>query len=254
MGGLLNLAYQGDADHQFAANFLFNEQATDISDFQYQDKGSAVLQYTTMQYGERQLANLQFSGKNNFPEARNISIDWVGGLGQAQLLEPDQRLFQARYIPETNTYEPLNGSDPSPSLEKQSPVVRYQRGLTESDYNAILNISVPFFKEKENPSKFKTGFYLDNSQRDYNQYQFTFKNGGAPGVQGQNVGTFTPTNPDVSWGDVFLSETCRGTRTQTQPRTVAIKLWLGRCTTAQLARAVVGVLVPVLASILHISK
>ena len=209
-GGLLNLAYQGDADHQFAANFLFNEQATDISDFQYQDKEVAVLQYTSIQYGERQLANLQFSGKNNFPEARNISIDWVGGLGQAQLLEPDQRLFQTRYIPETNTYEPLNGGDPGPSLEKQSPVVRYQRGLTESDYNAILNISVPFFKEKENPSKFKTGFYIDNAQRDYNQYQFTFKNGGAPGVQGQNVGTFTSTNPNVSWGDVFLSEDLSG--------------------------------------------
>ena len=209
-GGLLNLAYQGDADHQFAANFLFNEQATDISDFQYQDKGSAQYQYTTMQYGERQLANLQFSGKNNFPEARNISIDWVGGLGQAQLIEPDQRLFQARYNAATDTYSPLDGGDPSPSLEPQSPVIRYQRGLTESDYNAILNISIPFFEEKENPSKFKTGFYLDNSQRDYNQYQFSFKNGGAPGVQGQNVGTFTSTNPNVSWGDVFLSEDLSG--------------------------------------------
>ena len=209
-GGLLNLAYQGDADHQFATNFLFNEQATDTSDFQYQDKETTQFQYTTMQYGERQLANLQFCGKNNFPEARNISIDWVGGLGQAQLIEPDQRLFQARYNAATDTYSPLDGGDPSPSLEPQSPVVRYQRGLTESDYNAILNISIPFFEEKENPSKFKTGFYLDNSQRDYNQYQFSFKNGLAPGVQGQNVETFTPTNPDVSWGDVFLSEDLSG--------------------------------------------
>jgi TonB-dependent receptor len=209
-GGLLNLAYQGDADHQFATNFLFNEQATDASDFQYQDKQTAIYQYTSMQYGERQLANLQFSGKNNFPEARNISIDWVGGLGQAQLLEPDQRLFQARYIPETNTYRQLDGGDPSPSLDPASPVIRYQRGLTESDYNAILNISIPFFEEKENPSKFKTGFYLDNSQRDYNQYQFSFKYGGAPGVQGQEVETFTPTNPNVSWGDVFLSEDLSG--------------------------------------------
>jgi TonB-dependent receptor len=210
-GGLLNLAYQGDVDHQFAVNFLFNEQATDTSDFQYQDKSSVKqLQYTTMQYSERQLANLQFSGKNNFPEARNISIDWVGGLGQAQLQEPDQRLFQAQYNPTDGLYKPLDPGDPSPSLDPQSPVVRYQRGLTESDYNAILNISVPFFKEKENPSKFKTGFYLDNTQRDYNQYQFSFRNGFAPGVQGQNVSTFTSTNPNNSWGDVFLSENLSG--------------------------------------------
>ena len=210
-GGLLNLAYQGDLDHQFAVNFLFNEQATDTSDFQYQDKSpEKQLQYTTMQYGERQLANLQFSGKNNFPEARNISIDWVGGLGQAQLLEPDQRLFQAQYNPTDGVYKPLDPFDPSPSLDPQSPVVRYQRGLTESDYNAILNISVPFFEEKENPSKFKTGFYLDNTQRDYNQYQFSFRNGQAPGVQGQDVSTFTSTNPNVSWGDVFLSENLSG--------------------------------------------
>jgi len=210
-GGLLNLAYQGDLDHQFAVNFLFNEQATDTSDFQYQDKSpEKQLQYTTMQYGERQLANLQFSGKNNFPEARNISIDWVGGLGQAQLLEPDQRLFQAQYNPTDGVYKPLDPGDPSPSLEPQSPVVRYQRGLTESDYNAILNISVPFFEEKENPSKFKTGFYLDNTQRDYNQYQFSVRNGGAPGVQGQDVSQYTSTNPNVSWGDVFLSENLSG--------------------------------------------
>ena len=210
-GGLLNLAYQGDVDHQFAVNFLFNEQATDTSDFQYQDKTSTKqLQYTTMQYSERQLANLQFSGKNNFPEARNISIDWVGGLGQAQLQEPDQRLFQAQYNPTDGVYKQLDPTDPSPSLDPASPVVRYQRGLTESDYNAILNISVPFFEEKENPSKFKTGFYLDNTQRDYNQYQFSFRNGLAPGVQGQNVSTFTSTNPDNSWGDVFLSENLSG--------------------------------------------
>jgi len=210
-GGLLNLAYQGDVDHQFAVNFLFNEQATDTSDFQYQDKSpTKQLQYTTMQYSERQLANLQFSGKNNFPEARNISIDWVGGLGQAQLQEPDQRLFQAQYDPTDGTYRPLLGTDPSPSLDPGSPVVRYQRGLTESDYNAILNISIPFFKEKENPSKFKTGFYLDNTQRDYNQYQFSFRDGLAPGVQGQNVSEFTSTNPNNSWGDVFLSENLSG--------------------------------------------
>ena len=210
-GGLLNLAYQGDLDHQFAVNFLFNEQATDTSDFQYQDKSpEKQLQYTTMQYGERQLANLQFSGKNNFPEARNISIDWVGGLGQAQLLEPDQRLFQAQYNPTDGVYKQLDPTDPSPSLDPSSPVVRYQRGLTESDYNAILNISVPFFEEKENPSKFKTGFYLDNTQRDYNQYQFSVRNGQAPGVQGQNVSTFTSTNPNLTWGDVFLSENLSG--------------------------------------------
>ena len=210
-GGLLNLAYQGDVDHQFAVNFLFNEQATDTSDFQYQDKTSTKqLQYTTMQYSERQLANLQFSGKNNFPEARNISIDWVGGLGQAQLQEPDQRLFQAQYNPTDGVYKQLDPTDPSPSLDPASPVVRYQRGLTESDYNAILNISVPFFEEKENPSKFKTGFYLDNTQRDYNQYQFSFRNGLAPGVQGQNVSEYTSTNPNNSWGDVFLSENLSG--------------------------------------------
>ena len=115
-------------------NFLFNEQATDTSDFQYQDKTpTKQLQYTTMQYGERQLANLQFSGKNNFPEARNVSIDWVGGLGQAQLQEPDQRLFQAQYNPTDGVYRPLDPTDPSPSLDPASPVVRYQRGLTESD-------------------------------------------------------------------------------------------------------------------------
>ena len=211
-GGLVNFAVQPEKDQRVAINVIFNQQATDTSDFQVgNNKDNPNLnpgqeyQYTTIQYSERQLGYVQLNGNHKIKTFRDIEIDWVGGFGQAQLNEPDQRLFQNFYDSSNGQdfYRALNG-EPTFTIGTE-PLQRYQRQLTEGEYNAIANISVPYFEDKENPSKFKTGFYIDTTQRDYNQASFVYKYGGAE--YPNNYDTYNGGDANgLSWSDVFLNE------------------------------------------------
>ena len=214
-GGLANFAVQPDKDHRVAINVIFNQQATDTADFQISDKAlnpslpaNTQFQYTTIQYSERQLGYVQLNGNHKINAFREIEIDWVGGFGQAQLIEPDQRLFQNAYDPTTGDYTELQPGDPSFTQSKR-PLQRYQRQLTEGEYNAIANISVPYFEEEDNPSKFKTGFYIDTTQRDYNQASFVYEYGGTD--YPQDYSAYNEAEADgQNWNDVFLSENRSG--------------------------------------------
>jgi len=214
-GGLVNFAVQPEKDHRVAINVIFNQQATDTVDFQYSDQAlnpslpaDKQFQYTTIQYSERQLGYVQLNGNHKIDAFREIEIDWVGGFGQAQLNEPDQRLFQNAYDPTTGDYTELQPGDPSFTASKR-PLQRYQRQLTEGEYNAIANVSVPYFEEKDNPSKFKTGFYIDTTQRDYNQASFVYEYGNANYPQDYQAYNEAEANGQ-NWNDVFLNENRSG--------------------------------------------
>ena len=215
-GSLVGLGYQPEKDQKISVNFLYNEQATDTTDIQqstsYEGQElspNTVLQYTSMQYSERRLAYLQVTGENLVKNLRNLKIDYVGSVGRANLDEPDQRLFQSRYNTATGEYSPLLLDDPAPSRNNE-PLQRYSRDLTENSYNGIINFSIPFFDEaadKGNPSKFKTGFYIDNSSRAYDQSLFQYKYGGAG--EPERYKTFGgPGDPTggLTWGEVFLNQ------------------------------------------------
>jgi len=209
-GGLVNFAVQPEKDQRVAINVIFNQQATDTSDFQYANNqinpnlGDKEYQYTTIQYSERQLGYVQLNGNHKIKTFRDIELDWVGGFGQAQLNEPDQRLFQNSYDSSTGQYAPLLPADKSFTVSKQ-PLQRYQRQLTEGEYNAIANISVPYFEDKENPSKFKTGFYIDTTQRDYNQNSYEYLYGGTDYPTSYLEYNQADANGQ-NWNDVFLNE------------------------------------------------
>ena len=209
-GGLVNFAVQPEKDHRVAINVIFNQQATDTADFQFANNqtspglGDQEYQYTTIQYSERQLGYVQLNGNHKIKTFRDIEVDWVGGFGQAQLNEPDQRLFQNAYDSTTGAYTKLEAGDPSFTRSK-SPLQRYQRSLTEGEYNAIANVSVPYFEDKENPSKFKTGFYIDTTQRDYKQNSYEYLYGGTDYPAEYDTYNQADANGQ-SWSDVFLNE------------------------------------------------
>ena len=214
-GSLVGLGYQPEKDQKISVNFLYNEQATDTTDIQqstsYETQSvtpNEVLQYTSMQYSERRLAYLQVTGENLVKNLRNLKIDYVGSVGRANLDEPDQRLFQSRYDTTTGQYSPLLTDDPAPS-DNISPLQRYSRDLTENSYNGIINFSIPFFDDaadKGNPSKFKTGFYIDNSTRAYNQSLFQYVYGNAGPDRYRTFGGPGDPTGGLTWGDVFLNQ------------------------------------------------
>jgi TonB-dependent receptor len=161
-----------------------------------------------MQYSERRLAYFQVTGENLVKNLRNLKIDYVGSVGRANLDEPDQRLFQSRYNTTTGQYSPLLTDDPAPS-DNISPLQRYSRDLTENSYNGIINFSIPFFDDaadKGNPSKFKTGFYIDNSSRAYDQSLFQYVYGNAGPDRYRTFGGPGDPTGGLTWGDVFLNQ------------------------------------------------
>jgi len=216
-GTLVGLGYQPEKDQKISVNFLYNEQATDTTDIQqstsYETQSETpyeVLQYTSMQYSERRLAYFQLTGEHLVKNLRNLKIDYVGSVGRANLDEPDQRVFQSRYDTQTGVYKAFGQDDRTyaPS-DNVSPLQRYSRDLTENSYNGIINFSIPFFDDpadKGNPSKFKTGFYIDNSSRAYNQSLFEYRYGNAGPDRYRTFGGPGDPTGGLTWGDVFLNQ------------------------------------------------
>ena len=213
-GGLVGLSGQWDKDHKASINVMYNRGADDNATQRDgpTDDGKEVLTQQIIDYGERDLAYLQVLGEDRFEEARNLKMNWNGGLGQAQLQEPDQRQFT--YVLKDGTYydpwqKDVSGDAGKSTLNPDNPTLqRFQRELTENSYYGIVDFTVPMLEEKERTDVFKTGFYQDYSQRNYTQASFTTPYGGYD--NGQNVdpnGTYTSYTPTdgSTWADVFLN-------------------------------------------------
>ena len=182
------------------------------------DVGNEVAYQQIIDYGERSLAYLQVTGENRIEEARNLKINWNGGLGQAQLQEPDQRQFSfvlkdgTYYDPSQQTIDP---GPPDPTSPNNGVLQRFQRELTENSYYSIVDFTIPMLEEKERTDAFKTGFYADYSQRAYTQASFNYPYGGLGGPNGTFT-TYTPADGST-WADVFLNPDYSGLIDPTAP-------------------------------------
>jgi len=202
-GGLVGLSGQWDKDHKASANFMYSRGADDIASKRTLVTDSlAVPQQDIIDYAERSLTYLQFVGEDRFEEARNLKLNWNGGLGQATMLEPDARQFQYQYNATTDEYSQLDQFDANPETANNLTLQRFQRELTENNFYAIADITVPMFEEKEKDDAFKTGFYQDYNVRDYDQSSFVNPYGLASPQT--DYTTYTPTDGST-WADVFLA-------------------------------------------------
>ena len=207
-GTLLNLSGQLDANHKVSSNFIFNEQASDnATGIQLAQPSVVSPDRTTasvIDYGERQLSFLQITGDSVFPEAGHLKLNWNGGLGSAQLIEPDQRAFQA--VTEVDgtqrQVDPNEQNNGFAIFGNSSPAFRYQRELTENSFYTIADFLVPMDAENQYNNTFKTGFYYDQSNRSYNQFSYNYKYGGS---NDPDYLTSEPNIPGQTWSDYFLS-------------------------------------------------
>ena len=207
-GGLVGLSGQWDKDNKASMNVMYNLGADDNATQReaQADVGNETSYQQIIDYGERSLAFLQLTGENLIKEARNLKINWNGGLGQAQLQEPDQRQFSfvikdgTYYDPSQQTIDP---GPPDPTSPNNGVLQRFQRELNEGSYYGIVDFTVPMLEEKERTDSFKTGFYADYSQRSYNQASFNYPYGGVGGPNGEYT-SYTPTDGST-WADVFLN-------------------------------------------------
>jgi TonB-dependent receptor len=207
-GTLLNLSGQLDANHKISSNFIFNEQASDNATATQMSTPPTAspnrTSTTVIDYGERQLAFMQLTGESVFPEAAHLKMNWNGGLGQAQLTEPDQRAFQAVTLPDgtQRSLDPQEAQRGYAYFGELSPAFRYQRELTENSFYTIADFLVPMDGENQYDNTFKTGFYYDQSDRSYNQDSYTYEYGGS---NDPDFLTSQPNIPGQTWSDYFLS-------------------------------------------------
>jgi TonB-dependent receptor len=207
-GGLVGLSGQWDKDNKASMNVMYNLGADDNATQREApaDVGNETAYQQIIDYGERSLAYLQLTGENRIQELRNLKINWNGGLGQAQLQEPDQRQFS--FVLKDGTYydpfqQTVDPGPPDPTSPNNGVLQRFQRELTENSYYSIVDFTIPMLEEKERTDAFKTGFYADYSQREYTQASFNYPYGGIGGPNG----TFTSYTPSdgSTWADVFLN-------------------------------------------------
>jgi TonB-dependent receptor len=207
-GTLLNLSGQLDANHKVSSNFIFNEQASDTATASQMTKAPTAdpnrTSTTVIDYGERQLAFMQITGDSVFPEAGHLKLNWNGGLGRAQLIEPDQRAFQSVTTPDgtQRPLDPQEGARGYAYFGELSPAFRYQRDLTENSFYTIADFLVPMDAKDQYDNTFKTGFYYDQSDRSYNQDSYNYKYGGS---NDPDYLTSQPNIPGQTWSDYFLS-------------------------------------------------
>ena len=204
-GGLVGLSGQWDKDHKASMNVMYNLGADDNATQRDapNDEGTEILTQQIIDYGERNLAYLQVLGEDRFEEARNFKINWNGGLGQAGLQEPDQRQFSYSQDLITGEYRQVDAGDGSynPEFVGNPTLERFQRELTENNYYGIVDFTIPILEDKERSDVFKTGFYGDYNQRNYNQASFNYPYGG---FNNPSYDTYTPTDGST-WADVFLN-------------------------------------------------
>jgi TonB-dependent receptor len=207
-GTLLNLSGQLDANHKVSSNFIFNEQASDTATASQMTKAPTDspnrTSTTVIDYGERQLAFMQITGDSVFPEAGHLKLNWNGGLGRAQLIEPDQRAFQSVTTPDgtQRPLDPQEGARGYAYFGELSPAFRYQRDLTENSFYTIADFLVPMDANDQYDNTFKTGFYYDQSDRSYNQDSYNYKYGLS---NDPDYLTSQPNIPGQTWSDYFLS-------------------------------------------------
>jgi len=211
-GGLTGFSGQWDKNNKATLNVMYSLGADDNASIRENPgvNNSSTFQ-NVIDYGERSLAYLQVLGEHQLPDARNLSIKWNGGLGQAALNEPDQRQFS--YAVKDGTYydesdQAIDPSGKTPESLGNETLERFQRGLNENSYYSIVDFILPLLEEKERSDNFKTGFYMDYSQRSYNQSSFNYPYGGyGRGTDPDHDGTYTYYEPEggLTWADVFLN-------------------------------------------------
>jgi TonB-dependent receptor len=201
-GGLVGLSGQWDKDNKASMNVMYNRGADDNAVQRNSVVGpNSVNTQQIIDYGQRSLSYLQLLGEDRFEELRNLKINWNGGLGQANLEQPDQRQFS--YNLDNGTYSQVDGTSGVPATSVFNPTLyRFQRELTENSYYGIVDFTVPMFEKKETTDAFKTGFYTDYSQRSYNQASFNYVYGG---YNTPSYTSYTPTDGST-WADVFLNK------------------------------------------------
>lgn len=172
-GSLVNLAYIPHANHKINFSYFKTQSGTHTGrqvEGIWQDVPNSNQISSVLSYQERSLDALFLSGKSVFTGFNNIQVDWKLSQATNAMNTPDLRYF---LLQSEDTQ--INGADTTlfsnPASLYPRPA-RFFRDLDETGNSAIVDVSVPLGKR----SKFKTGYFFDTKERDFNEFRYDIFN------------------------------------------------------------------------------
>jgi hypothetical protein len=169
-GAAVNLGYDLSPYAQFGFNFMLAHSIDDEArhgSFPFFEGREEALETWQLHFTEREIQNYQLSGHHALPALANSKFDWVVSLANTTQEEPDHRFMNYFVDP---TGRPSFGIDALPT--PQFPA-RYFRKIEEQSLNSRVDWSLPLsFLEQD--SKFKTGFFASNTDRDFQEQYFLY--------------------------------------------------------------------------------
>ncbi|MDA0737232.1 MAG: TonB-dependent receptor [Bacteroidetes bacterium] len=176
MGLLAGVSYKIGEGHKVSTNLITTRSgqhgARNINGVWNEEAPDRGYQSSVIQYIERSLTALQFSGKHYFKGLLNSTIDWKYSVATNTQSEPDLRFL---------TYLIGEDEDGQTFLSLSSGLfqrpARFFRELEEDSDNLILDYSVPFEFLGNSGGKFKTGYYQQSINRDFAENRFEYEIG-----------------------------------------------------------------------------
>jgi len=179
MGLLAGISYKISENHKVSTNLISTRSgqhsARYITGIWNEEAPDDIYQSSVIQYVERGLNALQFSGKHYFESLAKSQLEWKYSTAKNTQSEPDLRFL---------TYLVSEAPDGSPFLSLTSGLLqrpaRFFRDLEESSDNLVVDLSIPFTLLGNTGGKFKTGFYLQTINRDFSEKRFEYEIGSRP--------------------------------------------------------------------------
>lgn len=196
-GGLLNLSYKFNDNHQLHSNLIYTksgESSTRFIDGVYNEGtiDDAIFETRVLKFTERDLFSSQLKGEHFLTYLNNAKVEWIGSYAVTTQDEPDTRFFSDHY------YIQPDGSREYQVKPAVYPVpARYFRNLEEDNYNINLNIGIPFTYFNQLPGKVKIGGAFTIKDRKFRENTFKYENNKQLSYNGDPDSFFSSANTGI---------------------------------------------------------
>ena len=178
LGGLLNFAYKLSPLNRIKATLIVTQNSAQTGrylsgfDDELSTNEGALAINRVVDYVERSLISTQLGCKHSFPALANSIIEWKTAYSRNTQNEPDRRLaITESFVREINgtdsTFYAFPGGLPFPT--------RFYRDLSEENYSAGVDLTVPFESFNGNSANFKIGAYISDADRTFREDAFDFQ-------------------------------------------------------------------------------
>jgi hypothetical protein len=177
LSGLLNLAFQVNANNRFAfQGFSTDKGKRETRTFEgYYDDAGRNLRNSRLMWQEESLRTGQLTGEHYLPSLSNSRIDWRATVARSNRDEPDIR---------ETLYEELTfGSGTFTIADESQSGLRMWNDLKEDAVDLAVNWSVAFSGPQGLPALLKFGPSYTERERDFSSRRFRFiPTPGTPGI------------------------------------------------------------------------